>query len=248
MKKTVVLLICIFAMGRLLAQDPGPELILSQHLKATGQEKLDGMETAKMTGKLTMPQQGLEMQLVLYQKKPDKARQEMEVQGLKVLVAVDGKTGWLINPMMGANEPQDMDEASIKALLDEDRIDPTGSWDNPLKTWKEDGTRIELSGREDLNGSPAYNLKFTFNDGTIVNYFIDVSTNLLLKTISSQNVQGQSFDREVRYSDYKDFKGILLPGKIEMLVNGQTAQVLNLEGCDFNIPLDDSIFRKPVKN
>ena len=248
MKKPVVILLCIFSMCRLVAQDPNAEDIVSKHLKATGHYKFSSMNTAKMTGKLTIPQQGLEMQVVVYQKKPDKVRQEMEVQGLKVLVVFEGKTGWLINPMMGANEPQDMDEASIKALLDEGRIDPTGSWDSPLMTWKEDGTKIELSGKEEINGSQAFNLKFTYTDGITVNYLIDASTFLLLKTRSSQNVQGQTFDRESRFSDYKGYDGILFPGKIEMLVNGQVGQAFVMEGCDFNIPLDDSIFSKPVKN
>ena len=235
-------------MGRIISQDPSPEDILSRYLKAIGQDKFNSLETAKMTGNMTLTQQGLEMQVGVYQKKPDKIRQEMEVQGLKVLMVADGKKGWVVNPMMGASEPQDLDQASFEALMSQDRNDPTGSWSNPLMTWREDGTRIELSGKEEVNGSTAFNLKFTYADDETVNYIIDAKTYLLVKTKSSQNVQGQTFDTETRYSDYRDFDGIMLPGKIEMVVNGQVGQIFIMGGCEFNIPIEDSLFKKPVKD
>jgi len=246
MKKLLVLIISMFVIGQLLAQDLSPEQIVSNYLKAIGQDKFMNIETMKMTGKMT--QQGLEMQVTQYQKKPEKVRQDIEVQGMTVTMVVDGETGWVLNPMMGSTDPQDLNAESIKALEKEGNNDPTATWDNPFVTWKEDGIKIELAGREDVNGSSAYNLKFTFKEGYTINYIIDAASFVLLKTKSIQDVQGQTFDREIRFSDYKDFNGILFPGKLEMLVNGQIGQVFTMDKCEFNVLVDDSIFKKPVKN
>ena len=245
MKKLLLFVIGIVTTGQIIAQDLSPDEIVSRHLKATGQDKFMDMETMKMTGKMT--QQGLDMQVTQYQKKPEKVRQDIEVQGMTVTMVVDGETGWVLNPMMGSTDPQDLNAESIKALEKEGNNDPTATWDNPFVTWKEDGTKIEMAGREDINGSPAYNLKFTFKEGYTINYIIDAAGFVLLKTKSIQNVQGQTYDREIRYSDYRDINGILFPGKFEMLVNGQIGQVFTIDKCEFNIPVDDSIFIKPVK-
>ena len=246
MKKLTIILISIFVTAHLMSQDLNADQIVANYLKAVGQEKYNSMETVKITGKVT--QQGLEIRVTDYQKKPDKDRAEMEVQGLKVIMTVEGDAGWIINPMMGINDAQDLDAESIKAMKKEGNSDPTGDWDSPFINSKEKDINIELEGMEDVNGSPAYNLKFTFKEGYFINYIIDAKTFLLLRSKSTQNVQGQTYDSEVRFSDYKEFEGIRLPGKYEVLVNGQVGQVGTLESCEFNIPVDDSLFNKPVKN
>jgi outer membrane lipoprotein-sorting protein len=244
MKKLLVLLISIFSIAPLLAQDLSPDEIVLRNLKAIGQDKLMNIQTLKVTGKMT--QQGLDFQVTVYQKKPEKTRQEIEVQGMSIIMAVDGETGWTINPMSGSADAQDMPADVIKSLEKEGRGDPTVSWDNPLLNWKENGTNIELAGREDINGSSAYNLKVTFKDNYVINYFVDAKSFVLLKSKSTEAAQGQTFDREIRFSDYTDIDGVLIPIKIEVLINGQVGQVFTMDKCEFNVPVDDSIFNKPV--
>ena len=248
MKKLLILVINIFVTGILFAQDLTPDQIVSNYLKAIGQDKFMNIETMKMTGKMNIPQQGLDMQVTQFQKKPDKVRQDIEVQGMTVVMSTYGETGWVINPMMGATEPQYLNAEAIKALEKEGNNDPTADWDTPFINSKEKGINIEFAGKEDINGSTALNLKFTYKEGYSINYLFDANSFLLLKSKSTENVQGQTYDREIRFSDYRNFNGILFPGKLDMLVNGQVQQVFTLTNCEFNIPVDDSIFNKPVKN
>lgn len=245
MKKAIIVLTGLLAGGLLSAQNLSPEEIVSNYLKAKGQDKLMKMETVKMTGKMT--QQGLEFVVTEYQKQPDKNMAEIEVQGMKIIMSLDGDNGWLINPMMGVTEAQDLNAEAVSALRKENNNDPTVEWDSPFTNYKEKGIIVESGLMEDVSGSPAFNLKFTFKEGYIYNYIIDAKTFLLLKTRSTENVQGQTYDREIRFSDYRDFDGIVIPGKIEMLVNGQVGQVFTMDICEFNVPVDDSIFKKPVK-
>lgn len=245
MKKTIIVLIVILAAGLLSAQNLSPEEIVSNYLKAKGQDKFMKMETVKMTGKTT--QQGMEMLVTEYQKKPDKNLAEIEVQGMKVIMSMVGDKGWVINPMMGATDAQDLNAEAVAALKKQSNSDPTSDWDIPFINYKEKGIIIESQGTEDISGSPAYNLKFTFKEGYSYNYIIDSKSFLLLKSRTTENVQGQTYEAEVRFSDYRDFEGILIPCKYESLVNGQSGQVFTLDSCEFNIPIDDSKFNKPVK-
>jgi len=245
MKKAIIILIGTLAGGLSFAQNLSTEEIVSNYLKAKGQDKFMNMETVKMTGKVT--QQGLEILVTEYSKKPDKVKAEMEVQGMKVIMSMEGDTGWIINPMMGVTDAQDLNADAIIALKKETNNDPTTDWDMPFINYKEKGIIIESGRTEDVNGIPAYNLKFTFKEGYFFNYIIDTKSFLLLESRTTENIQGQTYDREVRFSDYRDFNGILVPGKYEMLVNGQIGQIFTLDNCEFNIPIDDSIFKKPVK-
>jgi outer membrane lipoprotein-sorting protein len=246
MKKFLFVLFCMLPMVALFAQELTPDEIVLRNLKAIGQDKFMNVQTLKMTGKFT--QQGLEFQVTVYQKQPEKNRQEIVVQGMTIIMAMDGETAWAINPMTGSPDAQDLPADAIKSLEKEGLSDPTASWDNPFLNWKDNGTKIELAGKEDIDGSPAYNLKFTFKENYVVNYFVDATKFLIVKTKSTEAAQGQTFDREIRFSDFRDIDGVLIPAKIDMAINGQVGQVFTMDKCEFNIPIDDSIFKKPVKN
>jgi|WetSurMetagenome_2_1015567.scaffolds.fasta_scaffold00014_92 hypothetical protein len=244
MKKLLIFLSGLLATSALFAQDLTAEDIISRYLKAIGQDKFMKLETFKMKGK--MATQGLEMQAVMYMKKPDKIRQDLEVQGMTIIASLSGEKGWILNPLTGSQEAQEINAETIKELNQEDRYDPSASWDNPFLTLKEDNTRTELTGKFDFNGSPAYVLKLTFKEGEVVDYYIDAASFFLVKTKSIKNVQGQTFDQEVISGDYKDFEGIEIPCKIISYMNGQVVQTVSIDTCELNVSVDDSIFNKPV--
>ena len=232
--------------GMLVAQNPTVDEIISKNLKAIGQDKLMTIKTIKTTGKMT--QGGMEFLVTGIEKRPDFDRAEMEVQGVKIIMVREGKTGWMINPMTGTSDPQDLPAETIENMFNQSRSDPELNWDNPFFTWKEIGAKVDLIGKEDINGTPVYNLKFTFKDGYVVNYYVDAVKFIVIKTKSTETAQGQTYEQETRYSDFKDVDGILYPAKDETLVNGQVASVAISEKVEFDLPVDDSIFKKPVKN
>jgi len=135
MKKLLVIVLSILAAGHLLAQDLTLDEIISKNLSVIGQDKLMKIRTIKTTGKMT--QSGMEFQIIQYQKNPDLARQEIEIQGMIIIVAIEGETGWTINPMTGSMDPQDLPPETVKSLLEESRSDPVVNWDNPFYKWKE---------------------------------------------------------------------------------------------------------------
>ena len=246
MKKLLVIILTILTAGQLLAQDLTLDEIISRNLSAIGQDKLMEMETIKMTGMMSM--QGMEFQIIEYSKKPDKIRQDMEIQGMSIIVAHEGETGWTINPMTtGSTDPQDLPPEMIKELLEESLDEPVTNWGNPFYNWKENGINVELAGNEEMDGKSVYHLKFTFKNNHVANYVIDADRFIVLSQMSTQSKMGQTFDQEVKYSDYRDIDGILCPFKIEIHINGQVAITFTVDSYKFGIPIDDSIFKKPVK-
>lgn len=246
MKKLFFVLFCMLPFGFLLAQELTVDEIISKNLKAINQEKVMSVQTLKMTAKAN--QGGVEMNMTQIQKNPDKARQEIEFQGMNIILVIDGKTGWTINPMSGSADPQDLPAEMVKSMWDESIDDPIANWDNPFYVWKKNGIVVELVGKEDMDAKQVYNLKFTFKDNYFVNYYVDASTFYILRQKSTKTAQGQTYDQEIRYSDFKAFDGIIQPVKTEILVNGQVGTVFIIDKCEANIPIDDSVFKKPVKN
>jgi len=247
MKKLLVTLIFCVSSGFLIAQDLTVDEIVSKNLKAIGQDKLMTFQTIKETGK--MIQGPAEFVMTEIMKKPEFDRLDMEIQGIKIIMSTDGKTGWMINPLStGTSDPQDLSPDMIKSMMADGMRFPDVNWYNPFLNWKEKGTKIDLIGKEDLNGTPVYNLKFTFSDSVVVNYYMDASKFVVLKKKSTETVMGQTYELEEIYSDFKVIDGILCPGKNESLKNGQVETVSITDKYEFNVPIDESIFKKPVKN
>jgi hypothetical protein len=130
----------------------------------------------------------------------------------------------------------------------DDLCDPFLNWEGLFVNWKERGNMIELVGREDLNGTPVYNIRMTFKDNDVVNYYIDANKFVVLKMKAKEMIQGQLTDAETIYSDFRDVNGILNPFKTEMIYSGQPGPILIIGNCELNIPVDDSVFKRPVVN
>ena len=56
-------------------------------------------------------------------------------------------------------------------------------------------------------------------------------------------MQGQEFDFETYYSDYKEFGGIKFAMSRSQKVEGQVVQEMNMEKVELNAAIDESIFK-----
>jgi len=248
MKKLLIILLSFLSTGILIAQDMKLDELLEKYYKAIGQDKSVKIQTFKITGKMSQ-RGGVVFQLISFNKRPDMERVEFDLQGTKLIVVFDGQTGWMINPLGESFEPQDMSADQInsgKKLYGTQKI-PFG-WNNPLVNWKENGDKIELVGKEDINGMPAYNIKMTFSDNEVVNYYMDIEKNLILNSKEKSMIQGQIIDVETIYSDFRNVDSVLIPFKLETLYNGRSAAIITFDKVEINLPLDDAIFKKPAVN
>ncbi len=249
MKKLILLIVSIFATFNILSQDLTLDEIISNFLEANSQNKLLEMVTIKTTG--TGNQQGADIKVIVYQKRPDKLRQDLEVQGMNIIVAIEGETGWTINPMAGgSSDPQNLPNETLKRLIWEElHVNPVLNWENPFMNYKEKG-KVELLGKQDFDGKSVYIIRFMYenNPNLMVNYFIDTEKFVVLSQRSLRTQMGHTYEYEERYDDYRDIDGILCPFMLKTLINEQVITTITVDSYEFDIPIDDSIFRKPVKN
>jgi outer membrane lipoprotein-sorting protein len=243
MKRLLLIFSAILSISILSAQDLKLDEILARNFKAIGQEKMAKIQTIKISGK--MINGNMEIPVTIVQKLPNLRRADFDIQGTKLVQSFDGQSGWTINPSSGSLEPQDMSPVTTKNFKDEND-ESYASWDNPFFTWERLGNKIELVGKEALNGISVYNIKITTKDNKVDNYFVDAATFLVLRSKNKEMKQGMMVETETVYSDFKEVDGVLCALKVEIIENGQTSFVIMIDKYEFNTPVENAFFKKPV--
>ena len=216
--------------------------VLDAHFKAVGQEKLLKIKTTEATGKMTIAMMGAEGGFKLYQKKPNQMRVEVEIMGGTVVQAYDGTTVWSINPMAGSSMAVKMAGPEADGLIE------TADMDGQLWEYGKKGHKLELVGKEDLNGSEAYVLKLTKKNGNIDHYYMNAEDYLIVKTKSKAMVNGMEMNVETLMSDYREVDGYLGAYAIEQRIDGQVYSTIQLDEVNYNVAIDDAIFAMPTGN
>ena len=88
------------------------DAVLVEYFETIGQDKLLETNTYVTKGKILQAQ--FEIPFTAYNKKPMSYKLEAEFQGMKIITAFNGVSGWSINPMMGSTEPQPMTDEQIE--------------------------------------------------------------------------------------------------------------------------------------
>ncbi len=216
--------------------------IIDKHIDAIGGiSKIDSVKSQKVTGFMSM--QGMDIPITIYLKNNEMILVEIYVQGMKILQGYDGKMGWMINPMTGSKKPEKMDDETAKSLKEE--ADLGGK----LLKYKEKGYTAEFVGKEDMEGTDVYNIKITDKDGESTNFLIDAGSYLILKSKAKRKVMGKTVESETTFGNYKKIEGMVMPFLIESKVTGMDvgSQKVLIDKVEFNVNLDDEIFKMPAE-
>jgi outer membrane lipoprotein-sorting protein len=214
--------------------------LIKKNLDAKGGvQKLKAVKSIKATGKIT--QQGLEIPIVLVQRRPGMARMDITFQGKSMVQAYDGTTGWKIDPFQGSNEPEKMAGDELKDVQEQSDLD------GPLVDYKEKGHTVELIGKEDVEGTPAYKLKLTLKNGDVRNVYLDAQNYLELKINLKRKTPGGEVDVDQFVGNYKPVNGILYAFSIESKIKGQTVNQITIDKLETDVAIDDSLFKMPAK-
>lgn len=230
---SVVALLCA-AVGRPAAAQTADELIAKNLQAKGGLEKIRAVQTIKQTSRMNI--QGMEGRVTIYTKRPNMTRQEMNVGGQMIVNAYDGVTAWTINPNVGVTSPMVLGGPQADAIREQ------SSFDGPLVDYKKKGYTIELVGLETLNNRKVHHLKVTDKNRQVQHYYLDATTGLETK-VSFQTDMGGTFEQEL--SDFRDIEGIKIPFSIRTLANGVLQGQITVEKVEFNVKIDDAIFRMP---
>lgn len=252
--KRVILMTCTMLAVAVpaLAQTPTVDELLAMNLASRGgAEKLKDITTRKVTGKVTvqvqMPPgaqqqaeatpQTLEMPMQVIAKRPNLMLQEMRMQDRRVVTAFDGQQAWAINPMIGPS-------AQLVQGVQADLIRDQAQFDGPLAYARQRGDKMEVLGKEEIEGTPSWKLAITHDDKTTTVY-LDEKTGLERKVTASVNQGGTQLLVESLISDYQPVDGIMVPRKVQTLVGGQTQATVTIDNVEFNVPVEDAQFKMP---
>lgn len=207
--------------------------LVAKNLEAKGGlARLRTVQTVKQTSQLSM--QGMQASLTIYGKRPNLLRQEMSIQGQTVVMAFDGVAPWMINPLLGATTPVVM--TGVEANL----IREQSSFDGLLADYKDRGTKIEFVGTEALGDRKVFHLRLTSKTGQVQQIYLDAATYLEAKLVVED--MGRM---EQELLDYRDVEGIKIPFTIRTLLNGVVQSEIKVGKVEFNVKIDDALFRIP---
>lgn len=214
--------------------------VIARNIQAHGgMAKLESIQTRRMSGRMTI--QSFQVRFVQENKRWDKVRQDLTIQGMSQVQAYDGKTAWQVDPFEGRRDPELMSADDAKDLV------VAADIDGPLVNYKQKGHKAELVGHDSVEGTDCYKIKLTLKNGDIRYYYLDTDSFLELKLETQTSIRGSIQENETYYGDYDEVNGVYYPFAIEMGQKGSTDRVkLTLEKIEQNVPLDDSSFSMPA--
>lgn len=214
--------------------------LVKKNIEARGGYKnIKAIKSIKMTGKYLTGE--IEAPFLYKAKRPNFLRIDITVQGQKIIRAYDGKTPWWTFPFQGITEPQPIPEEMAKNFTIKADID------GALVDYKKKGHKIELLGKEDVEGTAAYKLKLTYKNGETVDIFLDAENYLGIKTFVKVTRQGIEYEVDSFSGDYKEVGGVMFPHSQEDKVGGVTREQVVIDEIELNVDMDDAIFKMPAE-
>jgi hypothetical protein len=228
------------------AQSPAPtptvDELVAKNLEAKGgAAALNAIQTIRFEGRLLVNQGQVELTYTQTKKRPGKVRTDGVLQGMTLVQAYDGASGWKIYPFGGRKDPEKMSGDESKSLVEDAEIG------GPLVDWKAEGKTVTYLGTEDVEGTPAHKLRVVRKNGDVIYVYLDPDYFLEIRTITQRVEQGAKVEVETDLGDYEKVNGVFFPFSIESGGKGSTdKQKIILDKGEANIPVDDAIFRFPT--
>lgn len=214
--------------------------VIAHYVQARGgMSTMKSVKTLRMTAKLQAGFFQATVQEV--NKRPDKVRQDVILQGMDQTRAYDGKGGWQLNPFEGRREAELLSEDDTKDLQVEADID------GPFVDYQEKGNKAELAGHDSVEGTDCYKVKVTLKNGDIRYYYLDTDSYMELKVEAQTIIRGAVQENESYYGDYEQVQGLYFPFTIESGRKGEPDRVkITVQKIEVNVPVDDALFTMPA--
>jgi outer membrane lipoprotein-sorting protein len=162
----------------------------------------------------------------------------MTTDGQTGITGSDGTTVWIVNPLMGSGGRELTGPAADRAREESE------DFDSVLLDYREKGYKVELVPSET---GASLHLRVTKKNGKVQDVYLDPTT-FLEQRITTEIAQGgKTATVATEFSNYKAVDGMMVPFMIRQSVNGQVRGEVMYDRVQFNLPLDDGLFRMPAK-
>jgi hypothetical protein len=206
--------------------------IINKHIESMGgKQKMMSLSSALMTGTFTTGSSVIN--IVATKKHMIGSRIDIDVDGKNNYQLITPEKGWIYTPIQGDTEPRPLLDDQFKA--GQVQLDLQG----PFVNYREKGIKIEMTGKDTVNGSLCYILKVTSPNTNITDYYIDSRSNFVVKTSTKMYLFGAMEDFITTYSDYKKNAGGFWFAYNNVNQRGAT----KYEKIDTNVQVDDDLFK-----
>lgn len=182
---------------------------------------------------------GIEFPFTTYAVAPNKYKVIVSANGKSFMQAYNGSIGWKIDGFNNETTKTILADSLSKKLMNEANVE----LEDPLIDYKQKGHTITLLGTEKTDSSLVYKLELIKKDGTHEMYFVNTTNFAIVqKQAVSKNAELDNSLLNIYYSNYKNFDGILLPGKTVTKAGDQTILTIVTEVVRLNEPIAGYIF------
>jgi hypothetical protein len=241
MQRSRILFLSLTCLLGLMAEIHGQSAqeVVNKYLTALGgKEKLQAINSLYREG-VAVLDGGVQIMAKTWRVYDRLYREELTSASGKLIIIVTPSRGWYSAPGSGGLfKPLTPDQ--FRALIPE--IDPAG----PLVDYNQKGNKIELAGKDTVQGEPCYKLKIYFPSGNAATYSIDIKTGYLLRsTYRGNTLLGSMFPDEsplnrlagapagqvtTEFSDYKIIPGgYIFPYTIALSPYGAKVSIKKVE-------------------
>ena len=215
--------------------------VLAKHYQALGGvDKVKAVKSLRMTGEMTVGP-GMLAPFTLELKRPNNMRIEITLQGMTGIQAYDGQTAWMLMPFMGKKDPEPMPAEEAKDVAEQ------ADMDGVLVDWASKGHKVELLGKETVDGADVYKLKVTMKGGDLRTIYLEADSMLEIKSERKRTIRGSEQEFESSVGDYKEVEGLMLPHSFESGPKGAPMrQKMTVSKIEMNPAIDDAKFKMPA--
>ncbi|MGB8509088.1 MAG: hypothetical protein WCD76_11945 [Pyrinomonadaceae bacterium] len=174
---------------------------------------------------------------------PDRARTEFRGQGARGIETHDGDKGWLLDAT--TRKILDLTPEQVKDF----RLTLRASLDNLLRGWwRKEGAQLTYAGRREAGvGLRNEAVRLTYADGFTVEFEFGARDHLPAKALyKKQNKEGEDVEEEDRYAQFLTIGGVLTPFVVDHYRAGVQSSRANYQTIEFNKPVPDSLFARPL--
>jgi outer membrane lipoprotein-sorting protein len=187
------------------------------------------------------PAEQVQLPFVMDLKRPRKTRIEIQFNGQTTLQVYDGANGWKLRPFLNRHEVERFTPEELRASAAQLDLD------GPLIDFAAKGSKVELVGKEKVDGRNAYNLKVTDKGGNVRHVWVDAESFLEIKIEGTpRRLDGKYHPVAVHFRDYKSVDGLMMPYLLDTEVEGvKETERIQIEKIVLNPKLDDIRFAIP---
>jgi outer membrane lipoprotein-sorting protein len=230
-----VLAVVVGASAVALAAPQSVDELVARNIEAKGGlARLREVRTIKQVSRMRTAD-GMEATQTTFLKRPNLMRQEVSFGGQLVINAFDGVTPWIINPFAGPPRPIAISGPQADAIREQ------ADFDGRLVDYHAKGYAIALAGAETMDGRRVHHLRITAPSKQLSHLYLDAATGLEVKETTAVD----QAKLEQQFSDYRTVDGLTVPFLIRLLTNGVVQSEIRVQSVEFNVQVDDAIFRMP---